>query len=187
MRKLISLRDQHGVAVLVVHHTKKGTRYEPMHNDNMRGSMVFGASSDSVLMVRRSAKDESIRVWKPTKLRNGDDEMRKARLLSLDQDLLWFLDIGEANEAEHIAVQGEVRKSSADDKIDFVTLFGTDTELSRKQIVGRAQTYGFSNRTIDRCLKEESRSNGILSQPRFGQYSIKPKDDEKTSSVKKAA
>jgi hypothetical protein len=179
MRKLISLRDQYGVAVLVVHHTKKGTRYETMHNDNMRGSMVFGASSDTVMMLRRSAKDESKRLFKPTKLRNGNDEMRKARLLEIGQGDLWFSDLGEANEEEHLAIQGGNARVTADDKINFEEIFGADKELTRKEIVKRCKHLGFGERTVDRCLKSEASANGILLQPKFGQYGLKPdKSDE---------
>ncbi len=103
MRQLVEIRDAYKVAVLVVHHTKKGVRYETMHNDNMRGSSVFAGATDTVLMFRRSSTDESKRLLKPTKLRHGDDKMRAARLLELNPSTLWFNDLGEADESAHIA------------------------------------------------------------------------------------
>jgi hypothetical protein len=186
MRRLISLRDQFGVAVLVVHHTKKGTRYETMHNDNMRGSMVFGASSDTVIMMRRSATDESKRVFKPTKLRNSNDDLRKARLLSLGQGDLWFSDEGEANEEDHLAVQGGTGRVTAEDKINFEEVFGQDKELSRKDIVERCSKLGFGERTIDRCLKSENRKDGMLHQPKFGRYTLKPDDGDAAPAMQAA-
>ncbi len=44
MRQFLSLRDNHNLAVLLIHHTKKGARYERMHNDQMRGSIFSGVS-----------------------------------------------------------------------------------------------------------------------------------------------
>ena len=37
MRRLVELQEKYNIVILVVHHTKKGTRHDTMHNDNMRG------------------------------------------------------------------------------------------------------------------------------------------------------
>jgi|SRR5208283_2487854 hypothetical protein len=154
MRQLASLRDKHRVAILVVHHTKKGTRYESMHNDNMRGSSVFSGASDSVLMFRRSAKDEKLRLIKPTKLRHGDDDIRKARLLELNPGILWFSEIGEVNESDHIEKQ-ETSSSNDDANIEWSIIFGSDINLARKDIVRRLQGVGKSKRTADRLISRD--------------------------------
>ena len=180
MRKLISMRDQYAVAVLIVHHTKKGVRYDTMHNDNIRGSQVFSASADSNLQLRRSGQDGSKRVFKPTKLRNGNDELMKAHLLGLEGDELWFLDEGEVNEQDHLPVQGGTGRKSAEDKINFSEIFGADKELQRKDIVERCKKLGFEDRTIDRCLESASASDGALVKPKYGWYSLKPTVDPAT-------
>jgi hypothetical protein len=74
-----------------------------MHNDQMRGSNVFGSITDTVLQMRRSAQDENKRIIKPTKFRHVGDDNRKCRLLSLDPVNLWFRDEGETNEEDHMA------------------------------------------------------------------------------------
>lgn len=157
--------------LLVVHHTKKGTRYETMHNDNMRGSSVFGGGTDTVLMFRCSAVDDSKRLLKPTKLRHGSDEMRKARLLELNPGILWFMDIGEADEMQHIAKQDPTSgRKTAEQKIDWSTVFGGETDLKRKEVVERLGKNGISKRNADRLLKKASEEDRL--KPKLGQYTL---------------
>lgn len=122
MRQFLALRDRFHLALLLIHHTKKAARYEKMHNDQMRGSNVFGGITDTVLQVRRSAADESKRIIKPTKFRHVSDENRKCKLLSLNNESLWFKDEGETDEGEHIASANP----TAEEEIDFREIFGED-------------------------------------------------------------
>ena len=178
MRRFVELRDRYGVSLLVVHHTKKGTNKEFMHNDNMRGFMVFSASSDTVLQLRRSAKDESVRLFKPTKLRHGDDKMRAPRLLSLDTDLLWFEDQGVVDEAEHI-VQDHLSESVKKADIDWKQVFASDTMLKRRQILACLPL--LSPRSIDRALGDAVKEGGPLVRGiKEGEYRLRP--DEKGGS-----
>jgi ERCC4-type nuclease len=151
MRQLVEIRDAYKVAVLVVHHTKKGTRYETMHNDNIRGSSVFAGATDTVLMFQRSSKEKSKRLLKPTKLRHGDDKMRAARLLELNPSSLWFNDLGEVDETDHIARQDQSSgRKTAEEKIEWLTVFGNDKQLTRKQLIERCPN--ISARTADRLI-----------------------------------
>jgi hypothetical protein len=162
MRQILSLRDRFCLAVLLVHHTKKTARSERMHNDQMRGSNVFGSSSDTVLQIRRSGEDENRRILKPTKFRHVSDENRKCRLLSLDPITLWFRDEGETDEDDHIATAGQ----TAEDEVNFKAIFGEAKELSRKEIQQRCGPLGYDERTIDRLIKKR------LKPGRFGHYSL---------------
>ena len=171
MRSFVELRDRYALSLLVVHHTKKGVRYENMHNDNMRGSMVFSASSDTVLQLRRSSKDESMRLFKPTKLRHGDDEMRAPRLLSLDTGMLWFNDEGVVDEADHIA-QDHAFGAATKADIDWVSVFGTDSSLKRKQVLARLP--GKPPRSIDRALAVAVQDGGPLTKgTKEGEYRLR--------------
>jgi hypothetical protein len=167
MRQFLVLRDKYGLAVLIVHHTKKGSQYQRMHNDQMRGSNVFGGSADTTLQIRRSSADEGKRIIKPLKGRHIPDTMRKCRLLSLDPVNLWFKDEGETDEGEHIAMETQ----TAQESIDFKSIFGDATELSRKEIQERCKPLGYEERTIDRLLKN-SKNNGTLKMPKYGYYSL---------------
>ena len=171
MRSFVELRDRYALSLLVVHHTKKGVRYENMHNDNMRGSMVFSASSDTVLQLRRSSKDEGMRLFKPTKLRHGDDEMRAPRLLRLDTGMLWFNDEGVVDEADHIA-QDHAFGAATKVDIDWVSVFGTDSSLKRKQVLARLP--GKPPRSIDRALAVAVEDGGPLTKgAKEGEYRLR--------------
>jgi hypothetical protein len=167
MRQFLTLRDRFHLALLLVHHTKKGARYQQMHNDQMRGSNVFGGVTDTVLQFRRSASDESKRIIKPTKFRHVSDDYRKCRLLSLNPETLWFKDEGETDEGEHIATP----ELTAEQQIDFKEIYGNDKELSRKEILERCKPLGYDERTIDRQLKR-AKEKGILKVPRYGDYAL---------------
>jgi hypothetical protein len=159
------------IVILVVHHTKKGTRHDTMHNDNMRGSSVFGGASDTVLMFKRSETDESKRLLKPTKLRHGADESRKVRLLELQPVTLWFNDLGEVDEREHLLDPNSSGRTKAEDKIDWATVFGSDAVLQRKDIVDRAAIYGVSEATIDRALKSATEDDKLIKKNQ-GKYQL---------------
>jgi len=167
MRQLLSLRDKYGLAILVIHHTKKGSRYQKMHNEQMRGSNVFGGVADLTLQIRRSSKDESKRIYKPLRGRELPDSELKCRLLSLDPESLWFKDEGVTDEAEHIASTVQ----TAEAEVDFKAIFGEAKELSRKEIIERCKPTGYEERTIDRLLKQ-AKEKGILRVPKYGYYSL---------------
>jgi hypothetical protein len=169
MRQLISLRDLYGVAVTVVHHTKKGVRHDTMHNDNIRGSQVFSASADTNILFKRSEIDESKRLFKLGKLRNGDDDMRKVHLLALNSGDLWFQDLGEVNEEDHIAAAPENRKARAQGKIDWDEIFSADKVLERQAIIERCLPLQISARSVDRALKKAV-NDEILDMPKQGRY-----------------
>jgi hypothetical protein len=166
MRQFLTLRNKYNLTLLLIHHTKKNSRYEKMHNDQMRGSNVFSGVTDTVLQIRRSAADERKRIIKPTKFRHVSDENRKCRLLSLNTESLWFIDEGETNEDEHIARA----TPTAEDEIDFRSILKDGEQISRKEILERCKHLGYDERTIDRQLKK-AKGKDILKVPKYGYYS----------------
>jgi len=143
-----------------------------MHNDNMRGSSVFAGTTDTVLMFRRSSKEESKRLLKPTRLRHGDDKMRAARLLELNPSSLWFNDLGEVDEIDHITRQDHSSgRETAEQKIDWLAVFGSDKQLSRKQLIERCPN--ISARTADRLMaKAVQPDNGQMVIVSHGVYAL---------------
>ena len=133
----------------------------------MRGSNVFGGSADTTLQIRRSSSNEGKRIIKPLKGRHISDDMRKCRLLSLNPENLWFKDEGETDEGEHIAMETQ----TAQESIDFKSIFGDATELSRKEIQERCKPLESNERTIDRLLKKAN-DTGILKKTKNGYYSL---------------
>jgi predicted ATP-dependent serine protease len=169
LRDLVSLRDEHQTAILIIHHTKKGSKSELMHNDNIRGASVFGGVADSIFQIRRSSKNEELRLLKPTKLRYGDDKIKKVKLLSLNSNSLLFIDEGETNESEHIAYPEQ--RETAEKSLDWKQVFKPDEVLSRKDVIKRCEGLGFTNRTIDRELKR-AKDTEIIKSPKHGSYSL---------------
>ncbi len=169
LRDLVSLRDEHQTAILIIHHTKKGSKSELMHNDNIRGASVFGGVADSIFQIRRSSKNEEYRLLKPTKLRYSSDSNKKVRLLSFNSNSLCFVDEGETNEKEHLAYLEQ--KETAEKLIEWKKIFKPDEVLSRKEVVKKCESFGFNVRTIDRELKR-AKNTGIIKSPKHGSYSL---------------
>ena len=169
MRKFLALRDRYDLAVLLVHHLKKNSRTEKMHNDQMRGSNVFGGITDTVLQIRRSDKDETKRIIKPTKLRHVGDANRGCRLLSLDSGTFWFSDEGETNEEDHLA---QPAQPAAKRQITPAQLFGDRREVSAKDLHASAKPFGYSDKTIQRLL-EDWLKTGQVERVRHGTYAVK--------------
>ena len=169
MRQLIELRDAHKLAVLVIHHTKKGSKFNEMHNDNMRGASVFGSVADAVIQIRTSSKEESSRIIRPTKLRYSNDKIRRVHLLSLNVDTLWFKDEGETDEKEHIAAY--TKRATAKERIDWSKILKPGESVQRKNIIERCSHLNFDDRTIDRLLKE-AKGDKTLKVLKHGYYSL---------------
>jgi energy-coupling factor transporter ATP-binding protein EcfA2 len=170
MRKLLSLRDEYNLALTVIHHTKKGTKEKAMHNDNMRGAGVFGAASDSVLMIKRDYTDKSKRLIEPTKLRHCSDDVRISHRLSLNNDTLWFKDEGPVVGYERLEIKGK------EEKIDFKVVFGEDLELESDEIRQRVEKLGIkcSSKTVDR-YRDTAVVEGLLIKTGYGKYAISVK------------
>jgi RecA-family ATPase len=168
MRQFLSLRDSHKLAVLVVHHTKKGSRKERMHNDLMRGAGAFGGAADTVLMLRPSQTEPGNRIILPTKLRHSGDSNKKARLLSFDEATFWFTDEGDAKEEEHILAPVGTAKGAT---IDLRDLFNGKPILTREAIGKAFADLGLGIRTADRRAKKAVK-DGVLVEVTPGVYSL---------------
>jgi hypothetical protein len=91
--------------------------------------------------------------------------MREARLLSLVSYSLWFVDEGSVIEEEHLPKQnGSTGNQPAKTAIDWSTVFGNDTTLTRSEIINRCKPMNISDRSIDRQLKDACDAN-VLDKP----------------------
>ncbi len=167
MQKLSSISTAYNLAILVVHHTKKGSNTRVLETDNMRGSGVFGAATDSDIELRRSGTNPSQRILKPTKLRYGSDILRKTHLLSLDEKTLWFHDEGIVEEEDHIRKN---RTHSTID-IDLTKIIHEGEIVTRGEVIERCKQYNYYVRTIDRVLNK-AKEAGMIISPKHGEYSL---------------
>ncbi len=102
----------------------------------------------------------------PTKLRHSSDRNLTARLLSLDEESLWFRDEGEAEEGEHLA-------TAIVDQIDFEVIFDKNKMMKREEILSACLAYGYdcSPKTLDRAIKQGI-ANGRLKKEERGLFTI---------------
>ncbi|MGB5873395.1 MAG: AAA family ATPase, partial [Bacteroidota bacterium] len=167
LRLLQAIRDDFATCVLVVHHFRKGGRFEKMNSELMRGAGVFGQAADSVLMMRRSRDDESKRVLKPAKLRHSGDHLRDARLLSLDPRYLWFRDEGVTKEEDHL----ECSASSTSAWIPWSEVFPEGKEMQFSEILAACRPMGHSDKTTQRALAKEVKEGRIV-KTKHGWYTL---------------
>ncbi|MGB6647059.1 MAG: AAA family ATPase, partial [Bacteroidota bacterium] len=158
LKKFLALRDEYKMAVLLIHHTKKGSHFSKMHNEQMRGSSVFGAMPDTVLQMKRSGSDDTKRYLKPTKLRHSSDLARVCRQLGFDAETLWFTDEGEIAEGDQ---QPPKQPARAIERISTQDVFRGNGVLQAKEIVARVRSLGYSGKTTQRLL-ERWISDGLV-------------------------
>jgi RecA-family ATPase len=171
MLYFLRLRNRFNLAVIVVHHTRKGARNSQMRNDLMRGSSVFGGASDGVLMMVRSPADENKRLLKATKGRNISDDSRRTLQLSLDKETLWFSDDGVVSTG-----QDADNFQTATERINWQEIFGEKRELQYGDILKACAPMLLSDKTIQRALTDAVKV-GKVNHTGRGTYELNRPDD----------
>jgi len=105
--------NTYGLCVLVIHHTNKHIGDKPLHLDNFRGASM-GALCESLMELRRDGQDETKRIWKWTKLRNGEDEDMRCEGGYFEPATFFTEWTGEVDENEHLRGTMKKRKDFAD-------------------------------------------------------------------------
>ncbi len=102
MSQILSLRDLHDCSIVLIDHTRKNTRSQSTESDLQSGAGAKSDLADGDYFLRRSSKDETLRILKRSKSRNCADQAG-AKLLRLDPETLWFT-VEEENidESEHL-------------------------------------------------------------------------------------
>jgi archaellum biogenesis ATPase FlaH len=163
MRALTSIRDRFNLCVLVVHHIRKGGKEQRADSHMLRGAGAISAAADTILLLRRSAEDKTLRLLTPTKIRHGRDDELGTRGLRLDPETLVFSDIGLIDEGLHLASPaGTTRVSIAD-------IFGDERQLTTSQVIESFKEFGKSSATANRWLKDQA-AIGTLKQVSRGMY-----------------
>ena len=163
LSKYKSLMEKFNLAIIIVHHTKKGVKYEQMHNDQMMGSSILARKADTIIQMRFSGTDKNKRIIIPTKFRHVPDAEKRCRLLSWNPETHWFSDEGETDESEHIRRHAR----EAREEIDFNMIFQDKKEMSRKELLEKCKPLGYNERTVDRLIRK-AKDSGILKVPRYG-------------------
>lgn len=167
--ELKTLVHKYQCVILVITHFHKGTKYDKLHMDMTVGGGAQNRIVNGAFLMRRSDKDESMRIIKADKLRGFDDDERKPRLLSFDKNTFTFHDEGEVDEEHHIAHLGEKKM----EKIDVLGIFKSTgkTSMSRDEIIVASEDLGYSIATVDRAIKR-GMVEGKLSKEKHGTYAV---------------
>lgn len=100
--ELNQIRDKYGFALVLVHHTKKGTSDKKTHSDLQSGAGAISDLVDGDFFLRRSNRDTNLRLLKRVKSREFE-EQKGAKLIELDVNSMWFELIEDSvSEYDHI-------------------------------------------------------------------------------------
>lgn len=147
MNQILLLKDSLKTTILLTDHTRKNTRNLLTDSDLQSGSGAKTDLTDSDMLLRRSSKDNSLRILKRMKSRNCE-ESNNTKLLRLNPETLWFECISDdVREEDHLGPDiindNEERKLIA---IDLSEKGKSTREIAKILDVGKT--------TVARWLKE---------------------------------
>ena len=151
MMKLMRLKREYGLSILVLAHTPKRPLTNPITQNDLAGSKKLYNFFDSVFAIGKSAKDSNLRYIKQLKVGYGNYtyDMDNVIVCSIEKvgSFLKFVNVGFAEEREHLKEQTEN---------DITTLIenAKDLRSQGKSIREIASILGVSKSKIDRLLKK---------------------------------
>ncbi len=171
MLKLCALKDNYHSAILMVHHTRKGTSDMRSHSDLQSGAGALSDFADADFFIRKSKKSKHQRLLQRGKSRDVD-ESDTAKLIEYfpESGSMWFECISDGvDESEHIGedVQRQVSRSES---IAWPEIFGNDTELKTSELHRRLEKlYQLRGGSRDRCI-EQARNAQLIHRSARGVY-----------------
>ncbi|NQY11907.1 MAG: AAA family ATPase [Flavobacteriales bacterium] len=113
IKELIDLKNEMNFAMVLVHHTKKGTTGKKTDSDLQSGAGAISDLIDGDFFLRKSSQDLRYRILKRIKNRECEDQ-DGAKLIYFNPDTLWFEHLEDnVNEEEHINsdYQGDIQEN----------------------------------------------------------------------------
>jgi len=147
MTSLAKLKDEYGLALVIVHHTKKGSSGKITDSDLQSGAGALSDLVDADFFLRKSRLDGRHRILKRMKSRETE-ESDTAKLIAMNPETLFFEVIEEdVNEGDHIyAPDIKDKKSTLLEKAKELHKAGkSGTEIAKELDVNKS--------TISRWLK----------------------------------
>lgn len=150
MRKLIELKREFELSILVLAHTPKRAENIPITISDLSGSKHLSNFADSVFAIGKSSKGSTNRYIKQVKpSRSSDLVYHSNNILEFGIDkegsFLQFFEIGTGTEADNLNTMHD------DPKLTAISLKNSDPGLSVREI---AKMVGKSKSTIAEWLKE---------------------------------
>ncbi|MGQ8335661.1 AAA family ATPase [Sunxiuqinia sp. A32] len=160
MRKLVELKKEYGLSILVLAHTPKRSDEIPITISDLSGSKQLSNFADSVFAIGKSSKGPSNRYIKQVKpSRSSELIYHSGNVLEFgidkDDSFLQFIEIGTGTEKENLNI------SQDDPKLMALSLKNSDPTLSIRKI---AQMVGKSKSTVAEWLKESPHWKDYISK-----------------------
>ena len=151
MQKLMSLKKQHGLSILILAHTPKRDPGSPITLNHLQGSKMLMNFCDSSFCIGTSTQDKNLRYLKQIKVRAGEycytaDNVALCRI-EKPTNFLGFYHIGHGNEKEHLR-----EKNNEEDKQRAKEL--KEQGMSLREI---GAELGIGKSTVGRYLNEEEK------------------------------
>ena len=151
MMKLIKLKRKYHLTLVIIAHSPKRDARQPITQNDLAGSAKLMNFFDAGIAIGVSAKDNTVRYVKQTKVRTGKysypaDNVILYRLEQVD-NFTMFSFLGHGNESDHLR-----EKSPATDLEDLQELTNLKAQgLTIRQIV---EETGFKQTTVFRKLQK---------------------------------
>ncbi len=152
MQRLVGLKKQYGLSILVLAHTPKRPLTEPITQNHLAGSKKLFNFFDSAFAIGKSAKDPNLRYIKQIKVRSviKDCPLYDADnviVCSIEKEnaFLQFVSIGCATEREHLKEQSETDREQLSENVK-------DLSREGKSVRDIARELNISKSTVQRIL-----------------------------------
>ena len=155
LSKLKAIADDLKIAIVVIHHNRKGGNKDADHMESALGSTGINATADSTLTMRRPRGTSEA-----TLLVTGRDVEDTSYTLSWDRELCKW----------SITGQGSLKPALTDAKQQIIDLLESDNRIWTTGEI--AEKIGTKNNTISGHLKALLKS-GLIDKPRQGEWRIK--------------
>ena len=138
MMRLIALKKQLEMSMLIIAHTPKRPLTMPISMNDLAGSKKLANFFDSIFAIGVSAKDKSLRYLKQIKVRNCakmyDSENVIVCQIEKEDSLLKFKVIGYGTEREHLRVLTDEDKAAMGEKVKDLSSQGMSVRDIAKEL-----------------------------------------------------
>ncbi len=138
MMRLIALKKQLDLSMLIIAHTPKRPLTMPISMNDLAGSKKLANFFDSIFAIGKSAKDESLRYLKQIKVRNCERKYHSEKVLVYQvekvQGLLKFNYVGYGTEREHLRVLTDEDKAAMGEKVKDLSSQGMSVRDIAKEL-----------------------------------------------------
>ena len=159
MRKLIEMKNSHGLTVIPIAHPTKRNIYQPITINDLSGSGKIGQLIDAAFAIVKSTKDSNLRFIKQLKVRTGRfthdfDNVLVGEITKGDKNnFLHFEPIRTANESELLQPIDDETRDALIERVRELTAKGWGKRAIAKEL-------GISETTVLNYRKRLTNENG---------------------------